>query len=146
MPTAAKLVAALFFAALAWFTADLIKPLLPEGTAVGMFSPVSAAFGLIVGWTFTGKRIGRALGGGFGIGLTSSILLVFWVLLAFSGSEMIQHSLSKRYDGPVEALKSMMAIAVENLQMAAVPQVIGALVIGGLIGGWLTERAARRWR
>lgn len=145
MPTAASLFAAIFFAILGWFTADLIKPLLPEGTAVGLFSPVSAGFGLLVGWVFVGRRINAAHSGGFGIGLTGSVLLIFWVSLAFSGYEMLRFSMRKRYDGPVEALQDMFRILVEYLWLAATPSVIGALVVGGLVGGWLTERVANRW-
>lgn len=145
MPTAARLVAALFFAALGWFCADLYKPLLAENTAVGLFSPVSAGFGLAVGWVFTGQRIERGLGSGPGIGLTSAALLVFWVLLAFSGYKMVMNSMRKYYDGPVEALQAMFGIAVDYARLALTPEVVGALVVGGLVGGLITEWTARRW-
>ncbi len=146
MPTAARLAGALFFAALGWFCAELFKPLLPEGTAVGLFSPVSACFGVLVGWTFTGKRADQMLSGGPALGLTSSFLLVFWVLLTFSGYRMLQKALNKLYHGPVEALQDMFSLAVDYLQLAGQsPQLVAALVVGGLAGGWLTERVARRW-
>ena len=146
MPTSARLVGALFFAALGWFSADLFKPLLPEGTAVGLFSPIAAGFGALVGWTFTGKRADLAQSGGLGLGLTSSFLLVFWVLLTFSGYKMLQNSMRKFYDGPVDALQDMFSIGVEYLVLAGQsPQLIAALIIGGLVGGWLTEQVARRW-
>jgi len=145
MPTTAKFVGALFFAALAWFTTDMIKPLLPEGTAVGLFSPISAGLGVLIGWFFTGKRLDAGLGRGLGIGLTSSLLLVFWVLLTFSGYEMLRLSTRMRYDGPVEALQDMFSIALENMLLAATPSVLVALVVGGFFGGWLTEQVAKRW-
>lgn len=146
MPTTARLVAAILFAMIGWFTADLVKPLLPEGMAVGRFSPVSAAFGLAVGWVFCGKRLEAGATGGFGIGLTSSVLLTFWVLLTFSGYQMLEISMrSNRYDGPVEALIGMSGIFVENLWMIATPPIIGTLAVGGLLAGWITEKIARRW-
>ncbi|HHB80234.1 MAG TPA: TrgA family protein [Aliiroseovarius sp.] len=146
MPTTARLFGALFFAALGWYCADLFKPLLPEGTAVGLFSPTAAGFGALVGWTFTGKRADLAQSGGLGIGLTSAFLLVFWVLLTFSAYKMLQNSLRKLYGGPVEALQDMFSLGVEYLQLAVQsPQLIGALLVGGLVGGWLTEQIARRW-
>ncbi len=145
MPTTAGLVAAIFFAALGWFCADLIKPLLPEATAVGLFSPVSAAFGAVIGWVFAGRRLYAGLGRGFGIGLTTSALLAFWVLLSFSGYEMLRFSMRMRYDGPIEALQDMFRIMVDYAWLVTTPSVIGTLVIGGLIGGWLTEQAAKRW-
>ncbi len=145
MPTTARLVAAVLFAALGWLCADLYKPLLPEGTPVGLFSPVSAGFGLLVGWNFTGRRIERRLGSGFGIGLTSSLLLVFWVLLAFSGTKMLQNSLRKYYDGPVEALQGLFAIGLDYARLGATPEIVAALVVGGLVGGRITEWVAGRW-
>ncbi len=146
MPTTARLVAAVFFAALGWLCADLFKPLLPQGTAVGLFSPISAGFGALVGWTFTGKRADQGYGGGFGLGLTSSFLLVFWVLLTFSGYKMLQNSMRKAYNGPVEALQDMFRLAVEYVFLAVTSAEVGAaLIIGGLVGGWLTDQVARRW-
>ncbi len=145
MPTAAKLVAALLFAALGWVVSDLVKPLLDEGAKAGLFSPVSAVFGFLVGWFFVGLRIGSGHGGHFGVGVAGSGLLVFWVTLGFSGYEMYNRSLRMTYDGPVEALQSMFEIAGEYLWMAAVPGVILALILGGMFGGWLTKRASERW-
>lgn len=144
MPTTARLVAAILFAAIGWFTADLVKPLLPEGTAVARFSPISAISGFLVGWIFTGKRI--LMGGGLGLGLTSSILLLFWVLLIFSGYEMLQISMrSNQFDGPMEALQGMFGIMIKYLWLIAIPKVIGALIVGGLLAGWITEFIAKRW-
>ncbi|WP_421704308.1 TrgA family protein [Aliiroseovarius sp.] len=145
MPTAAKLVGAICLAVLGWVVADLIKPLLPEGTQVGLFSPISAAWGFIVGWRFTGKRLGDGTGSSVGIGMGSIFLLGFWVLLSFSGYEMIRLSMRLRYDGPVEALQDMFQIGVDYLWTAATPEVIGTLLAGGLITGVVTGLAARRW-
>ncbi|MCI2398524.1 TrgA family protein [Aliiroseovarius subalbicans] len=145
MPTAPKLVAAVFFAALGWFCADLVKPLLPDGTQIGLFSPISAGFGLLVGWVFTGKRLGLGQGTPIGIGFSSSILMVLWVLLCFSGYEMLRLALRKSYDGPVEAIQGMFQIGVDYLLLAATVEVAGALVLGGVLGGVLTGWAARRW-
>jgi len=145
MPTASKLAAALLFAALGWFSADLVKPLLPEGTKVGLFSPVSAGFGVLIGWAFVGRRIGAGLGGALGIGLTGSVLLVFWVVLAFAGYEMFIQSMRLRYDGPVEAIQAMFELGVGYLVFVAAPTVIATLILGGLGAGWLTGQVARRW-
>lgn len=146
MPTSARLISALLFAAIGWFTADLVKPLLLEGTAVGRFSPISAVLGFLVGWWFTGKRLESEEAGSLGIGLTSSFLLTFWVILIFSGYEMVQLSMrSNRYDGPIEALQGMFGIAVDYIWLAATPEVVGTLAISGLFSGWITAKIAKRW-
>lgn len=145
MPTAAKLVAAICYAALGWFCADLIKPHLPEGTQVGLFSPISAALGVIVGWTFVGRRLGDGTGKPLGIGFSGAVLLAVYVLFAFSGYEMVRLSTRGRYDGPVDALQSMFELGVGYAWTVAVPEVLAAVVLGGLLCGVLTGYAARKW-
>lgn len=146
MPTTAKLTAAVLLAVLGWFAADLVKPYLAEGRPVGLFSPISAGFGALIGWTFTGRRLHRGRGPALGIGLASAALLVFWVVLGFSLYEMVQRSMSLRYGGPTEALEAMVKIAVENLAVAAQPDVIGALLLGGAIVGGVTRWVGGRFR
>ncbi|NNE81559.1 MAG: TrgA family protein, partial [Silicimonas sp.] len=56
MPTGGKLIAAIVFAALAYFISDLVKPLLEDtqGSRVGSLSFVNAFIGLLMGWTIMG--------------------------------------------------------------------------------------------
>lgn len=146
MPTTARLVAAVLLALLGYAVAELAKAYIKEEVPVGLFSPVSAGFGLLVGWSFTGRRLDAGTGKAVGIGLASAFLLVFWVSLAFSLYEMVRRSMRRAYDGPVEALQGMVEIAIENLKTVAQADVIVALVVGGLVAGAITEWAARRYR
>lgn len=146
MPTTARLVAALLLAALGWFTADLVKPYLPEAQPVGLFSPISALVGLGVGWIFTGKKLHGGEGSAVGIGLSSALLLVFWVAFIFSGYEMLQKALRKSYDGPTDAAVDTFAIILDQLKTAAQPDVIAAIVVGGVVAGALTRWTAARFR
>lgn len=146
MPTAAKLVSAIFFAFLGYFAADMVKPILPDGTQVAMFSPMCAIIGLACGWKMAGERAGGGLWPSAGYGLTTSMLIVFWALVLFSGNEMLHNSIRKHYDGAIDAVMGMVSIAIDNLLMIATPTVIATLVVGGVFGGYLAEFAARRWR
>ena len=58
MPTMGRLVGAILFAGLAWYTSLLIIPLFPVGTNLGLFQEVNTFFGLIAGWTVAGPRAG----------------------------------------------------------------------------------------
>lgn len=145
MPTAAKLVAAIAFAALAWFLSDLVKPLLPEGTQVGLLSPINAFFGLIMGWRIMGKNAGKGLFPSSGYGLTTLVATVFWCLLIWGGYEMIVRATRLRYDGPVEALQDMITLMLEYGQLAATNTILGTAVLGCLFCAWLAELSARRW-
>ena len=113
MPTAAKLIAAIFFAFLGWFCGDLVVPLLPEGTNPGWLNEVLAVLGALIGSRISGRRAGDGLRPSLGYGLTSSALILFWGAFVFAGYEMYQLSLDRRYDGPIEALQSMVGIGLD---------------------------------
>lgn len=145
MPTAGKLIGAITFAAIAYFVSDLIKPLLPEGTQSGLLSPVNALFGLMMGWRIMGRGAGRGYVSAMGFGLTTLVAVVFWSLLLWAGYEMIKRATRLYYDGPVEALQEMAKLMAEYARLAATPEVIGAALVGAVLGGFLTEFFARRW-
>lgn len=145
MPTGAKLIGALTFAALAYFISDLIKPLLLEGTQVGMLSPINAVIGFLMGWKVMGKGAGRTYRQSFGYGFTTLAATAFWCLLVWSGYEMVKQSTRLRYDGPMEALQSMAALYMDYARLAAVQEVLIPAVFGVIFVSWLTEYFARRW-
>jgi hypothetical protein len=145
MPTAPKLVAALLFAALAFFVSELVKPLLPPGTQFGLLSPVNAALGALMGWRISGARAGLSMSASLGYGLTTMGLTVFWSLFLWSGYLMVQASTRLRYSGPAQALQDMGATFINLAQTMATGQIIGSLVVGALFFGWLTENVARRY-
>ena len=145
MPTAPKLIAALLFAALAFFVSDLIKPLLPEGTQFGWFSPLNAAVGAIMGWRILGTRAGLSMQASLGYGLTTAVIMVFWCLFIWSGYLMVDASTRLRYSGPMAALQDMGAMMIEFARTMATAPVLGSLAVGALFFGWLTEHVARRF-
>lgn len=145
MPTAPKLIAALLFAALAFFVSELVKPLLPEGTQFGLFSPVNAAVGALMGWRISGARAGLSMQASLGYGLTTAAITVFWCLFLWSGYLMVDGSTRLRYSGPIEALQDMGLMMIEFARTMGTGQVIGSLVVGALVFGWLTEHVARRY-
>ena len=147
MPTGGKIIAALTFAALAYFISDLIKPLLIdiEGTRVGMLSPVNALVGFVMGWKVMGKGAGRTYRQAFGYGLTTLAAIAFWCLVVWAGWKMLMRSIAMRYDGPVHALQGMAEMFLEFGRLVAVNEVLVPAVIGALFMAWVTEYFARRW-
>ena len=144
MPTMPKIVAAFFFAALGWFCGDLVKPLLPEGTKVGLLNITLAGIGALSGWLMCGARAGFGTRASMGYGLTSSALIVFWGSFAFAGQKMLVFAIDKRIKGPMNAMKELVAFFMDNIVLIATPTIIGAAIIGGLFGGWLTEWVSKR--
>jgi hypothetical protein len=145
MLTIPKVIAGLFFAALGFFVADLIKPLLPEGTRASLLNETLAIIGFVSGWIMAGAKAGDGTRAGLGYGLTSSGLLVFLGLFAFSGYEALDRSMNRRYDGPMEAIMGMIGLGMEYAVLIATPSIVGTMIVGGLFGGWLTEWSAKRW-
>ncbi len=145
MPTAPKLIAALLFAALAWFVSDLVKPLLAEGTQMGLLSPINTVIGAFFGWRVMGARAGQSLKASLGYGVTTAGIIVFWCLLVWSAYLMTIQSTRMRYDGPIDALQDMFAMMMSFGQTMFTAEVMGSLVVGALVFGWLTEQVARRY-
>lgn len=145
MPTMPRLIAALWFALLAWFTAELVKNHLPESMPVGRMSLFSAAIGFLVGWIFVGRRAGDTMRAAYGYGLTGAVLISAWGVGWFAVVEMLKRSWDGRYRGPMHALTGTVDLIKDYALFLANIDVIVVLVLGGLFGGWLVEKSAGKW-
>ena len=145
MPTMGRLVGAILFAGLAWYTSLLIIPLFPVGTNLGLVQEVNTFFGLIAGWTVAGPRAGLGYVAAFSYGLTALVAMVVMALFFNSSVVMVEQSLRKRYDGPGEALTDVFQMFVDHAIMMATPEIIGTLLIGGIVGGLVTEFFGQRF-
>lgn len=144
MPTAAKLVTALGLAAVGWLASEAVRPLLPEQTQFGWFNEVNVALGLVCGWVVTGSRMGHGISNAIGAGLTGGGALVFWGLLGQSVYRMLENSLARKYDGPMEGIVAVFEIGVDFGRYLADARVLGIVVIGGIVTGLAGEALARR--
>lgn len=145
MPTAAKLVAAVIYAALGYLVSDMVKPLLPEGTPTGMMSPVDAAVSALVGWRILGGRAGEGAARGLGYGITATLAAIFWCTLLWAGTEMYEQSLRLRYDGPIEAVTEMFGMMVGYAWLLATTEILVTLAVGTVLAVLAVEKAAARW-
>lgn len=145
MPTAAKLVAAVMFAAVGFLAAQAYVPSLPEGTQIGFLREICAGLGLVIGWFVMGRLVGKGYVEAVGFGIRTSVTLLFWAVLGFSIYEMILRSTKMMYDGPMEALLGVFDLVIYYGKMMGSPEFIGTLLIGGVLGGIAAEWAGRRW-
>jgi len=146
MPTAAKLIAALAFAAVAWLAAEAYKPQMPPDTVFGYFTVICTLIGAFCGWKVMGSRAGRGWSTALGIGVTTSTVLTLASIFAFSLQEMLLRSMNRRFGDPMEAAVGTFGIVIEYAALLADVRVLGILVIGGMLGGLAAEFAARRWK
>ncbi|MFE3837150.1 TrgA family protein [Pseudogemmobacter sonorensis] len=148
MPTSAKLVAALWFAAVGWLAANAHVPALGENAQIGFFREITAAIGLLCGWMVSGALAGRGGVEAVGTGLRTSVTLTFFALLVFSVWQMVQLAFRRTYNeaGPMGAVMGAFELMIENAVAMLSVGVIGVLVLGGVVGGLVVEAAGRRWR
>lgn len=145
MPTAAKLMAAICLALLAFIVSQMIMPLMPERSYFGYFVPINMAVGALVGWVIMAPRAGHGMAAGITNGLTGAFMLVFWGLATHAVIRMLDLSMQRRYDGVGEGLLAVLTISAEFiLVMATVPIGI-VLIVGGILSGIATNFAERRW-
>jgi hypothetical protein len=154
MPTAARLVAALAFLAIGFIGAEVYRPGLSPDTPWGLFPMIAAGVGAVCGWMIAGARVGQGWLAAGGTGMRTSVTIAFWLLLIFSGREMILRSMKRLYDGPFEAAVAtfgMMlhygrAIWTTHGTGAFRPDTLIVLLGGGFLAGLLTEWAGRQWK
>ncbi|WP_425038986.1 TrgA family protein [Primorskyibacter sp. S187A] len=144
MPTAAKLVASICLAALAFIVSQQVMAVMPDSTAFGNFLPLNIVLGVLVGWLWLGRQVGEGVSSAISYGLTSAAVLTAVALFLQSANEMMRLAMRNRYDGPFEAVA---AIFVEGLNFAQylTSEIVVTLAIGGAVSGILADWAARRW-
>ncbi|MEM7642877.1 MAG: TrgA family protein [Pseudomonadota bacterium] len=146
MPTPAKLVSAILFAALAWWVAHtIVIHVLPEGVRVGRFREFVAFGGLVVGWRYIGKIVSGPTNKGTSVtvaitaGIGGAAILLVLSLLFESFRKMITESLDLRYTEVGEAASAWMEFLWRDALMIATPLVMGTLfggaIVVGLVGG-----------
>ena len=146
MPTAARMVAAILYAGLAWYVSQLIKPLFPEGTDVGWFAEVNAGISFFCGWVVAGSRAGTSWPAAISYGLTTTFALLFWCLFLQSFADMVRKSMRNAYSGPAEAVTDVFGLIFEYGMLMSTRDVLSMLFIGGVLAGLVTEIFGRSFR
>ncbi|KAB7616139.1 TrgA family protein [Amylibacter sp. SFDW26] len=145
MPTAAKLVGAVFLA----ITATTVAYLYDELTAVFQgnvnFYAANAFLGFIVGWKALGPS--PAYGGIKSIvaGLRATITLVFVAVVAHAIWHVIERLKGFYIKKIWGVFDSFMDASLNYIQILSDPVLIAALVIGGCISGIAAGLANRFW-
>jgi len=147
MPTAAKLVAAIAFACIAFLAAHLYALGLSQGRTAGVLREVSAGIGLLCGWWIMGPAATRARGrvDAMGSGIRTSLTIVIFVVLIFACVDMLSRAMKGRYDTPLDALLGVFEQAFVLAPPLAQPEILSVLLLGGLLGGAVAYWAGQRW-
>ncbi len=144
MPTAAKLVAGVVFAAIGYAIFVSMVVVYADDRVPDYLLPLCLGVGLVVGWQICGKN---ALGlmSGIGNGYTAIVAQCFIILFALSFITMLQRSLRSRYDGPTDAMIDSFTLLAEYGFKFATPEIGMIMAVGGFVGGALAGLAGRRF-
>ncbi|MAM62381.1 MAG: hypothetical protein CMH11_12900 [Maritimibacter sp.] len=146
MPTFAGLVAALLLAVLGVGVSELTRAYFDEGYPLTWLHPVAAFMGLIVGWFFTGPKLQKGTGSPIAIGLTSSVVQTLLTLFAFASELMLDRALRNSYATVMEAVAGVFEAMLDYGLKVAQPDVVVAILVGGVVVGSITAWVARRSR
>ncbi|MFT5797241.1 MAG: hypothetical protein ACI84R_001298 [Candidatus Azotimanducaceae bacterium] len=146
MPDRAKVMGALCLCAMAYILSEMIKPQFLEDYNFGYFTYVNMLLGVIVGWTFMGKRAGFGLVPAVNNGVTGVISLLMLAVAVQSINEMLRLSMRSRYDGAFDAVLSIIPIGLDFILLVSTLPFWGTAIIGGVLSGLIVEAVWRRWR
>lgn len=146
MFTAARLIAALCMAGMAYVASEYSKYLFDEIQRFGHFSYINTAVGFLCGWIIVGPRAGRGMAAAISHSLTASVMLLFWCLLIYALMDMWELAMKHRYSGPMDALDGVFEIGLDYGVHLLDPGLALVLGVGSLITAVLSETASRHWR
>lgn len=147
MPTAAKIIASVCIAFVAWVVSGLVK----QGLGLqntGYFVVFSVLAGAACGWIILGRRADRGRLGvtvAIGVGLTAMAMTVFWVLATVALAESFDIAMSRRFHDPFKVIYNAYPIAMRYGTALVNSTVLTWLIAGGAITGVLAHVAGRKW-
>ena len=145
MPDRAKVMGALCLCAMAYILSEMVKPQFLEDYNFGYFTYVNMLLGLIVGWTFKGKRAGFGVVPAINNGLTGILALLLLAVSIQSANEMLRPAMRLRYDGPFEAVLAIIPIGLDHTVLISTEPFWGTALIGGALSGLIVEAVWQRW-
>jgi hypothetical protein len=146
MPTGAKLMAAVCFAVVGFVLANYYAMTMPDASSVGPIREGAAVVGAFIGWSVMGSSTGKGYVEAAGAGVKTAVILVVVALFLLALREMLENSMKMRYDTALDAILDVfqtMAIRARGLLSLGV---FATVLVGGIVGGLLTENAGRRWK
>lgn len=146
MPTAAKLMAAISFAVVGWVLANYYAMNMPDAAAAGPIREGAALVGVIIGWSVMGNSTGKGYVEAAGAGIKTAVILAVVALFLLALSEMLENSVRMRYEDAMEAILAVVETMAKRSQALLSLGVFGTILLGGIVGGILTENAGRRWK
>lgn len=146
MPTAAKVMAAVSFAVVGWVLANYYALNMPDAAAAGPIREGAALVGVVVGWSVMGNSVGKGYVEAAGSGIKTAVILAVVALFLLALAEMLENTVRMRYEDALEAILAVVDTMAKRSHALLSLGVFGTILLGGIVGGILTENAGRRWK
>lgn len=146
MPTAAKLMAAISFGVVGWVMANYYAQNIPDAASLGPLREGAALVGIFIGWSVMGNSTGRGYVESAGAGIKTAVILAVVALFLLALGEMLENSVKMRYDDAMEAILAVVDTMAKRAHALLSLGVFGTILLGGILGGLLSENVGRRWK
>lgn len=147
MPTFAKLLGAIVFAVVGFWAAVTYNGHLPDNVSLPKLPFAMAGLGVVLGWYSMGGVAGKGWRESIAYGLRTSVLIGFIAMFGVAFLLMLRKSTNQMYRAdPLAAVLDVPDLMYQYGHYMFNQDVLVALGAGGVLGGLLTEYAARRWR
>ena len=144
MPTGAKLMAAICFAVVGFVMANYYAMNMPDASSAGAIREGAAVIGAVIGWWVMGPTSGKGYVEAAVAGIKTAVILAVTALFMLAMREMLVNSVKMRYDTALDAFLDVFQTMATRSHALVSLGVFGTILLGGIIGGLLTENASRR--
>lgn len=146
MPTAARLSAVIFLSlssvVVIYLAVQTYPELEKEMVRMIVAGVVVAA---LVGWRGLGRRVGGGYLSAFGYGMRATVSIVFWTLFIFAIDFMIAGMMKHAWYEPMSAVLQIPLRMIEYGAYLLTQELLGSMVVLGLVSAFFTEAIKRRW-
>ena len=146
MPTFAKLIGAVVFAAVGWWAAATYNQHLPDNVSLPRLPLAMLGLGVVLGWYSMGAAAGKGYRESMAYGLRTSFLIGFCAMFGVALLLMLRKSTNQMYRGdPLMAVLDVPDLMYQYGKYMFTTDVMVSLLVGGLLGGVIVDYVARRW-
>ncbi len=146
MPTAAKLVSAIYMAIAGVVVMMVVLSVYPGASyEANRLVALAGIVGLLVGWRGLGTKIRFEERTATALGIRSGVSAYLWVVFVLGLNEMLEGMLRNRYFEPIDAILTVPAEMLEYIRLSIHPMIIGSVLVLSAIGGIIAKRTGNRW-
>ncbi len=146
MPTAAKLVSAIYMALASVAVIMIVVGIYPSlEREENRMALTAAVVGMLVGWRSLGARIAFEKRSAMNLGIRAGFSAFVWVLFVFALDAMIAGMFRHLYYEPIDAVLQIPAKMLSYSRAAMDIKIVGAMVVLSALGGVIAKRTGERW-